>query len=149
MDDRRRDDDEREQQHECEDRARTWLRSLPDARREQRDDDLDAAAHRRRQQARAARDRVARLVSEHLTERQREIVELIFFRGLDQPTVAQLLGISQQSVSEHLYGKRRGEERIGGIIPKLRKLCAREAEHDATRMSSHVADGTEATSGSA
>jgi DNA-directed RNA polymerase specialized sigma24 family protein len=69
---------------------------------------------------------VERLIAERLTERQREILELVFFHGLDQPTVALLLGISQQAVSEHLYGKRRGDLRIGGIIPKLRKLCARE-----------------------
>jgi hypothetical protein len=68
---------------------------------------------------------VEQLIRDHLTARQRQIVELHFFRGFDQPQVAEILGISQQAVSEHLFGKRCGEGRIGGILPKLRKLCVR------------------------
>src|SRR4051812_7757238 len=66
---------------------------------------------------------VAGLIAEHLTPRQREVVELVCLRGLDQPTVARLLGISQQSVSEHLHGRMRRGVRVGGALRKLRRLC--------------------------
>jgi len=69
---------------------------------------------------------VRAIIDEHLTQRQREVVELYFLRGLDQATVATLLGISQQSVSEHLFGKTRDGAQVGGVIRKLRKLCARQ-----------------------
>jgi hypothetical protein len=45
-------------------------------------------------------------------------------RGLNQTAIAALLGISQQSVHEHLYGKLRGDASVGGAIRKLRKACS-------------------------
>lgn len=63
---------------------------------------------------------------EALSERQREVVELYFFQRLNQREIAEHLGISQQSVSEHLYGKMRNGHAVGGAIQKLRKVCARK-----------------------
>lgn len=38
----------------------------------------------------------------NLTDRQREVLDLTFERDLKQETVAELLGISQQGVSDHI-----------------------------------------------
>jgi len=73
------------------------------------------------------------IIENDLTVRQREVVELYFLRGLDQDVVAALLGISQQSVSEHLFGKMRNGTKVGGVIRKLRKLCEHKGLH-ATRL---------------
>jgi RNA polymerase sigma factor (sigma-70 family) len=75
--------------------------------------------------ARALLPRIRRIIREELTERQREVVELYFLKDLNQRQVAERLGISQQSVSEHLYGKLRGGRAVGGAIRKLRKACAK------------------------
>jgi DNA-directed RNA polymerase specialized sigma24 family protein len=85
----------------------------------------DSAVKARCASIRAQWSAIERLIHERLTRRQREIIELHFFRGFDQPAIAVLLGISQQTVSEHLFGKLRNGIRIGGIIPKLRKLYER------------------------
>lgn len=63
------------------------------------------------------------LLDEVLTERQREIVLLHFFQELNQRQIAERLGLTQQAVSEHLYGKARGGRRVGGALRKLRKAC--------------------------
>lgn len=60
-----------------------------------------------------------------LTERQREIVLLYYVEGRNQRQIAEQLEISQQSVSEHLFGKARNGRTVGGALRKLRKVCAR------------------------
>jgi len=64
------------------------------------------------------------MIDELLTDRQREVVWLYFFEGLNQRRIAEKLGITQQSVSEHLYGKVRDGRAVGGAIRKLRSACA-------------------------
>lgn len=59
-----------------------------------------------------------------LTPRQHEAVRLYFFEGLNQREIAGRLGIAQQSVSEHLYGKVRDGHAVGGALRKLRRACA-------------------------
>ncbi len=59
-----------------------------------------------------------------LTDQQAKAVRLYFFEGLNQRQISEHLGISQQSVSEHLYGKARGGKTVGGALRKLRKACA-------------------------
>jgi FixJ family two-component response regulator len=87
-----------------------------------------AEAERRR--ARAGRvhalwPTVRDLVEEVLTERQRQVIMLYFLQELNQRQIAEALSISQQSVSEHLYGKIRNGHAVGGALRKLRKACAR------------------------
>ncbi len=61
------------------------------------------------------------LIDQVLTERQRDVVRLYFFEQKTQREVAEVLGISVASVSQHLFGKRRAGAAIGGAIPRLRK----------------------------
>lgn len=86
----------------------------------------DAAARARYgQRAKRLWPRVRQLVDEVLTERQREVVILHFLEEFNQRQIAARRGLSQQSVSEHLYGKARGDRRLGGALRKLRKAGAR------------------------
>jgi len=66
---------------------------------------------------------VQALIEEVLTERQREVLSLYFLADMNQREIAARLGISQQAVSEHLYGKRRNGRSVGGAIQKLRRAC--------------------------
>ncbi len=52
------------------------------------------------------------------------MVLLYFIEELNQRQIAERLGITQQSVSEHLYGKVRNGHPVGGALRKLRKACA-------------------------
>ena len=63
-----------------------------------------------------------------LTPRQRQVVELYCLEGLTQVEVADALGISQQTVSQHLMGKPRDGCRIGGAFRKLRKAILKAAK---------------------
>jgi len=90
------------------------------ARQDHHDEDAEARQ--------ARRDRAAELwpvlrevMDSCLSERQRQVVELYFLRGLNQTAIATLLGISQQAVSEHIYGKTRDGGSVGGALRKLRK----------------------------
>ena len=68
---------------------------------------------------------IREIIDETLTDRQREVVLLTYVEELNQRETAERLGITQQSVSEHLYGKVRNGRTVGGAIRKLRKACAR------------------------
>jgi RNA polymerase sigma factor (sigma-70 family) len=63
------------------------------------------------------------LVATGLTERQRQIVELIYGEQLTQAEGAERLGISQQVVSKQLFGVVRNGKRVGGALRRLRQLC--------------------------
>ncbi len=67
------------------------------------------------------------LIGTVLTERQRDIVNLYFFEQKTQHEVAELLGISVSSVSQHLFGKRREGKVIGGAISRIRKELLRSS----------------------
>jgi len=67
--------------------------------------------------------KVLELMDDVLTERQREIVHLYFFKKMTEEEIAQKLGISISSVSQHLFGKRRNDKVVGGALQKLRKVC--------------------------
>jgi len=66
---------------------------------------------------------VQALIDEVLTERQREVLRLYYLADLNQREISERLGITQQAVSEHLYGKRRNGRSVGGAIQKLRRAC--------------------------
>ncbi len=68
---------------------------------------------------------IHKLIDEVLTKRQRDVVRLYFFEQKTQYEVAELLGISVSSVSQHLFGKRRGGTVVGGAILRLRKELIR------------------------
>ena len=87
-------------------------------------EDLDER-HARDERARAMRRELETVIAEVLTERQREVVELYYFGRLNQRQIGERLGISQQSVSEHLYGKQRKGKAVGGALRKLKKVCGR------------------------
>lgn len=61
-------------------------------------------------------------VATRLTPRQREIVDLYFYREKTQAEIAEELGISQQVVSKQLFGALRQGRRVGGAIRRLRVL---------------------------
>ena len=79
--------------------------------------------HKRAERAKALLPTVRAIMDEVLTPRQREVIDLYFFEGLNQREIAEKLGISQQSVSEHLYGKERKGRVVGGALRKFRKAC--------------------------
>lgn len=74
--------------------------------------------------AQALRPQLREILAQELTPKQREVVVLYFCGKLNQRQIAERLGISQQSVSEHLYGKVRGGRTVGGALRKLRRVCA-------------------------
>ncbi len=57
-----------------------------------------------------------------LTARQRQIIKWHFEDGLNEEKIADMLGISQPTVSQHLFGKKRNGKKIGGSISKMRKI---------------------------
>mgnify|MGYP003642849092 CR=1 FL=1 len=57
-----------------------------------------------------------------LTARQREVVKLYYYYGKTQEDIAVILQLTQSTVSRHLFGTVRGGKKVGGAIPKLRKL---------------------------
>lgn len=61
------------------------------------------------------------VIESKLTRRQREIVDLYFYRGKTQQEVAEILGISQQVVSKQLFGVMRAGKKVGGAIRRLQK----------------------------
>ena len=52
------------------------------------------------------------ILGEVLTQKQKEVVSLHYFDNLNQRQIAERLGISQQVVSEHLYGKTLGRSQV-------------------------------------
>ena len=69
-----------------------------------------------------------------LTERQRQITKLRFEDCLNEEEIANILGISQPTVSQHLFGKKRNGKKVGGSIRKIRKIilkksCCRQSEY--------------------
>jgi RNA polymerase sigma factor (sigma-70 family) len=68
-------------------------------------------------------DQIKQLISNRLTPKQRQIIELYFYEDKTQQEIAEILGINQQVVSKHLFGVLRNGHQVGGAVRKLRKLC--------------------------
>ena len=83
--------------------------------------------HKRGEQARVLLPELRAIIDQVLTPRQCEVIQLYFFEELNQRQIAERLGISQQSVSEHLYGKVRNGRAVGGALRKLQKVCAKRS----------------------
>jgi predicted transcriptional regulator len=73
-----------------------------------------------------------------LTPRQRQVVELYYLEGKTQVEVAQILGISQQTVSQHLKGKLRRGSYVGGAIRKIQKAIQKAAKNRAGEESRYA-----------
>jgi FixJ family two-component response regulator len=71
---------------------------------------------------RSVRPFVNDLMTQSLTKRQREVVSLYYGHGKTQEDIAAILDLSQSTVSRHLFGTVRNGKKIGGAIPKLRKV---------------------------
>ena len=65
---------------------------------------------------------VHELIDEELTGRQKEVLKLYFFHGKTQEDIAEMLDLTQSTVSRHLFGTVRNGRKVGGAIPKLRKM---------------------------
>jgi len=88
-----------------------YNRTLPEERR------------RQEKHTREVFDRVNDLIRTELTLRQREVVRLYYFARLTEAEIGRRLRIPQQVVSQHLFGILRNGRRVGGAIPRLRKIC--------------------------
>jgi DNA-directed RNA polymerase specialized sigma24 family protein len=91
------------------------------------DDPGSLAPSRSEAGERSRRDAIAvlgELVRTRLTEQQRRLVELYFFKGRTQTDIAEELRVSQQAVSRQLFGVLRKGRRVGGAVQRLRRLCA-------------------------
>ena len=65
---------------------------------------------------------VREMISGSLTKRQREVVQLYYLQGKTQEDIATILDLSQSTVSRHLFGTVRQGKKVGGAIPKLKKV---------------------------
>lgn len=65
---------------------------------------------------------VHELIDGGLTKRQQEIVKLYYVYGKTQEDIATILDLTQSTVSRHLFGTMRRGKKVGGALPKLRKL---------------------------
>jgi predicted transcriptional regulator len=62
-----------------------------------------------------------------LTERQRQVTQLYFEFRLSEVEIARILGISQATVSQHIFGKKRNGKKVGGSIRKIRKIILKKS----------------------
>ena len=87
----------------------------------------DEALYERRAKARNTRvlPRLMELIRQDLTEKQFMILVLYYLHEKTQEEVAQIMGISRRTVSQHLFGICRNGKHVGGAIRKIRKLCRR------------------------
>jgi len=75
---------------------------------------------------------VFELIEEKLTRRQREVVTLYYVHGKTQEDIAIILNLTQSTVSRHLFGTVRAGKKIGGAIPKLRKIIGQAKRPEVT-----------------
>jgi len=71
------------------------------------------------------RPSVNNFIEKSLTRRQMEVVKLYYYHGKTQEDIATILQLTQSTVSRHLFGTVRSGKKVGGAIPKLRKLIDR------------------------
>jgi DNA-binding CsgD family transcriptional regulator len=64
---------------------------------------------------------IGRIINTRLTPRQRDTVTLYYYEGRTQVDTAEKLGITQPTVHQHLYGKKRNGKYVGGACAKIRK----------------------------
>ena len=77
--------------------------------------------------------RIREIIENRLTDRQREVMGLLYYDGLTQTEVALRLGLCQPTVHKTVSGNldyKNGGRRYGGAIKKIQRLC-----HEDTRIS--------------
>ena len=70
----------------------------------------------------AVKPTIMALVDSTLTCRQRDVVKLYFIYGKSQEDIAEELGLTQSTVSRHLFGTMRNGRKVGGALTKLKRL---------------------------
>jgi hypothetical protein len=65
---------------------------------------------------------VGQVLDTRLTRRQREVLKLYYFHGKTQEDIATILDLTQSTVSRHLFGTMRRGRKVGGAIPKLKRI---------------------------
>ena len=65
---------------------------------------------------------VGQILDVRLTRRQREVLKLYYFHNKTQEDIAEILNLTQSTVSRHLFGTMRRGRKVGGAIPKLRRI---------------------------
>jgi predicted DNA-binding protein YlxM (UPF0122 family) len=71
------------------------------------------------------RPMVDSIIDSKLTRRQQEVVKLYYFYDKTQEDIAVILDLSQSTVSRHLFGTVRHGKKVGGAIPKLKKVISK------------------------
>jgi predicted DNA-binding protein (UPF0251 family) len=71
---------------------------------------------------------VREIMDAQLTPRQLEILRLYYFQNKTQEEIAEELSLTQSTVSRHLFGTTRNGRKVGGAIPKLRKIIEKSQE---------------------
>ena len=90
--------------------------------REPADEDEETKAKKQKLRNEAIKQ-IKVIIQTRLTKIQRDIVHLYYFENKAQTEIADMLKISQQVVSKHLFGVIRNGKKIGGAIKKLKKIC--------------------------
>jgi DNA-binding CsgD family transcriptional regulator len=70
--------------------------------------------------------KIKEIIETRLTERQREVMGLLYYDGLTQTEVALKLGLCQPTVHKTVAGNldyKNGGKRYGGAIKKIQRLC--------------------------
>lgn len=76
-----------------------------------------------------------RIISEDLTSRQKQVMELYYLCEYTQQETANKLEISQPTVSQHLKGKRRQGKKVGGACKRICKLVQKLPREQTAGMS--------------
>lgn len=72
-----------------------------------------------------------RIIKEHLTSRQREVIELYTIEELTQQEIAKKLGVNQSSITKSLNGNvdyKNGKRVYGGTKRKIEKIIETDPE---------------------
>ena len=90
---------------------------------------VDERTKARRVKRQKVLTQIRQIISEELTDRQTDCVELYFYEGKTQEEIGDILGISRRVVSQHLFGITRNGKQVGGAINKIRKVCRKLGIH--------------------
>jgi len=70
--------------------------------------------------------KIREIIETRLTERQREVMTLLYYEGLTQTEVAIRLGLCQPTIHKTTAGNldyKNGGKRYGGALKKIKRMC--------------------------